>query len=218
VGSFALLYPHADMPYDPMMLDSPTLHERSSKGDKPALKVLLDRHMDDLHAFVRLKIPRFLREQESVSDVVQSVCCEILGRPERFCYQGEGQFRNWLYGAVLHKIRDHERFFRRDKRDVRRRVSLEDSAQAGLLNTYSGLCSPSRQAVTRECLERIEKAFDELGEDQRELILLAKIVKLPQKEIAEQLGIKPSYVRVLLHRALSRLAVVIDRCERQQNQ
>lgn len=191
-------------------LDSETLHGKCRQGEDRAVAALLDRHMGDLLAYVRLNIPRNLRERESVSDIVQSVCCEILARPERLEYRGEGPFRNWLYGAVLNKIRDHERFFQRDKRDVRRERRVEDFGSIALLRDHGRPGTPSRHAMTQESLERIEAAFDKLDPAQKDLILLAKVVKLPQSEIAAQLGIGVGAMRSRLTRAVARLAVLID--------
>jgi len=191
-------------------LDSETLRGLSQQGDSAAIAALLDRHMDDLRAFVRLNIPSTLRQRESVSDIVQSVCCEILTTPERLDYRGEGAFRNWLYGAVLHKIRDHDRYFRRAKRDMRKERQLDTPSCAALLKSYAGLGTPSRHAMSREALARIESAFDRLPAEQREIVLLAKIVRLPQPEIAEEMGISIGAVRSRLSRSLARLAILID--------
>ena len=38
-----------------------------------------------------------LRAMESTSDIVQSVCREILQHKDRFQYPGEDGFRRWLY-------------------------------------------------------------------------------------------------------------------------
>ena len=62
----------------------------------------------------------------------------------------------------------------------------------------------------REDLERIERAFAELPEDYREVILLSRLVGLSHREIAEDWGRKEGAIRVLLHRALARLSVLLS--------
>ena len=47
-----------------------------------------------------------LRAKESASDLVQSVCREVLGRLDRFQHGGEAGFRHWLYATALRKVRD----------------------------------------------------------------------------------------------------------------
>ena len=69
--------------------------------------------------------------------------------------------------------------------------------------------TPSRRAMAVEEIERIESAFERLSADQREVITLAHLVGLSRKEIAEQMGKTEVAVRVLLHRALAKVADVL---------
>jgi RNA polymerase sigma-70 factor, ECF subfamily len=167
--------------------------------------------MDDLRAFVRMRISPTLRAVESASDVLQSACLEILSHPNRFEFKGETEFKNWLYGAVLFKIRDHERYYRTQRRDPRRIVPLSDAQNVGLLHSYASFCAPSMVAIANEEVARIEVALDGLDEAQREIITLSRIIGMSHREIAEQLGIKEQSARARLHRALANLAVSIDR-------
>ena len=73
------------------------LLEDSIGGSGGALDALLERHLPALRVYVRLQAGDFLREQESSSDIVQSVCRELLQDLDAFEYRGEGQFRAWLY-------------------------------------------------------------------------------------------------------------------------
>ena len=57
-----------------------------------------------------------------------------------------------------------------------------------------------------EALERLEAAFRQLPDDYREVILLARMVGLSHAEIGRQMERTPQAVRVMLHRALARLA------------
>ena len=49
-----------------------------------------------------------------------------------------------------------------------------------------------------------------LSEEQRELIVQSRLLGLSHKQIAEEMGKKEGTVRVALHRALVRLAAVLD--------
>ena len=182
--------------------DSPTttadLLEQSVAGDAEALGVLVERHLPALRVFVRLRTGPLLRERESCSDIVQSVCRELLGDLEHFEYRGEGQFRNWLYAAALNKIRQHDRYFRAEKRDPARLQPLphgDDSLSAA----YASIFSPSQEAMADELRCRIEQAFDELPEHYCEVITLSRVVGLSQAEMAEQLGRSVASVRNLLN-------------------
>ena len=47
-----------------------------------------------------------LRARESGSDLVQSVCREILAQAHRFQHPSESAFRRWLYTTAMRKISD----------------------------------------------------------------------------------------------------------------
>lgn len=51
---------------------------------------LLQEHLPGLRAFVRLQATPEIRAQESVSDIVQSVCREVLTHADRFQHPGDG--------------------------------------------------------------------------------------------------------------------------------
>jgi RNA polymerase sigma factor (sigma-70 family) len=79
-----------------------------------------------------------------------------------------------------------------------------------MLACYASLSSPSRAAMAREGVARIEAAFARLPEHYREVITLARIVGLSQEELAEVTGRSVASARNLLTRALVRLAALLD--------
>lgn len=176
---------------------------------------LLEAHLPALRSFVRLRLGRELRALESSSDLVQSVCREILQHRERFRHDGEEGFRRWLYTSALRKLSNRAAYHRAAKRDGGPRLPLqgdaETSGDAGLLEAYGSFCTPSRTLREREEVERIEAAFDALEEGDREVIALARIARVPQAEIAEELGITPRAVSMRLYRALERLSAELAR-------
>jgi RNA polymerase sigma-70 factor (ECF subfamily) len=183
------------------------LVERLSRGDREALGALLERQLPRLRMFVRLQAGPLLRQRESCSDLVQSVCRELLENLGDFEYRGEEQFRHWLYVAALNKIRQHHRYHDAEQRAPARETG---DGEARLGELYATLASPSQQAIARETVLRLEQAFDELPDDYREVILLGRVVDLPQEEIAARMGRSVDSVRNLLHRALARVAGLAD--------
>lgn len=173
----------------------------SHAGDGSALELLLARHLDKLHAFVRLQITPDIRAKESSLDLVQSVCREILENPDRFGFRDEAAFKNWLFGAVCNKIRDRQRHYRAQKRAQAREAPLDE----GLLQTYAQ-CSPSAAAMSNELAARLERACTELSPAEREVFGLSRIAGLTNGEIARELDKKEGTIRVTLHRALVKLA------------
>lgn len=150
-----------------------------------------------------------LRAKESCSDVVQSVCREVLDKLDRYEYRGAASFRHWLYRAALNKIIDHQRYWLAERRSPRREQPFDDAAH-DLRDRYATISTPSREAMNVEDVERIESAFDRLPEHYREVIVLSRIVGLPHREIARQMDRSEEATRTMLRRALVRLSGLLE--------
>lgn len=179
---------------------------RASQGDRAAIDELLQRHLPALRVFVRLQAGAKLRLRESCSDLVNSTCRELLENLDGFEYQGEAQFRHWLCTAALHKIHERARYHDAARRDVAREADVGLPVE----QLYRTLLTPSRIAVARESIERLERAFDDLPADYREVILLCRVVGLTQDEVALRMGRSVDAVRNLLHRALAHVSWLAD--------
>lgn len=191
--------------------DTLVLARRAAAGDEQALATLLSRHLPAVRAFVRAHMGPQLRAHESSSDLVQSVCRELLTHQERFQYPGEQQFLAWLYTTARRKISNRVRDLGRDKRDARREIGgLAESAMAELGAAYARVSSPSGRALRAEEIARLEAAIDQLPEEQREVVTLAHLAGLSRAEIGEQMGKSEEAVRALLHRAKARLAILLE--------
>lgn len=185
---------------------SDELIQRACEGDRAAVNALIERYWPDVHAFVRLRAGALVRSRESTSDVVQSVCREALQHIERFKYPSEGAFKRWLFATALRKIIDRKKHYLAGKRDVLREVEVSEGDAEALWQRYRSFSTPSRRLMVREEIERVERAFEDLSDSDREIITLAHIVGLSRKEIAEQLGKEEGAVRVQLFRALAKVS------------
>ena len=187
-----------------------TLVEQARSGDGSSIDLLLEENLPALRAYVRLRMSRGLRAKETSSDIVQSACREVLADLGRFEVRDEGSFRHWLFETALRKILDRQRYWHAAKRDTGREVTLPDSANDGkLLECYSSISTPSGQAQLREEIERLEQAFDRMPEHYRQVVTLARIVRLSHAQIAEEMGRTEDSVRNLLPRALARLGTLL---------
>lgn len=184
--------------------------DAAKAGDAAALQELLDRHLAGLRVFVRLRVDEKLRAKESCSDLVQSACREALEHLGQFEYRGEASFRNWLYTAALNKIHNRREYWAADKRDAGRERPLPSSGQDGeLAQAYASVTSPSQQAMGHELVERLERAFDVLPAQYREVLTLSRIAGQSTAEIAAQLGKSEGAIRTTLSRALVRLSELL---------
>jgi RNA polymerase sigma-70 factor (ECF subfamily) len=133
---------------------------------------------------------------------------------DRFQFQGEANFKHWLYTTALRKIANRYEYYGADKRDPAKEVAGSPSdADGPVLECYRSFYTPSEHAMMREELSRVEQAFEKLPEDYREVIVLARVVGLSRAEIAEKMGRTEGAVRTLLSRALAELAEVVTKSE-----
>lgn len=192
-----------------MTTETRELVQLASRGDGASLRELLQRFLPELRAFIRLKTGAHLRAKESCSDLVQSVCREVLEDLESIEYRGERAFKQWLFTRSLRKIQDRDRFHRRMKRDAAREEP--DAFDEQLATGYQRLLTPSRAAIRQEEIAILEAAFDRMPEDYRDVITYARLLGMDHNEIGERMSKSPGAVRVLLHRAIARLGTLLGR-------
>ncbi len=183
-----------------------SLVSKASHGDPVALDQLLIENLPRLEAYMRLKTGEVIKSKESCTDLVQSVCREVLEELPSFEYRGESAFRHWLLKRAFHKIVDRARFYRIGARGADAGLSGVEASAA-----FASWLTPSREAASREELRLLELAFADLPADYRDAVILHKLVGLQHKEIAAELGKSEGAVRNLLYRGLARLALALER-------
>lgn len=187
------------------------LAQRAAQGDSQALDELLAQSLPTVRAFVRAHMGARLRARESASDVVQSVCRELLSHQDRFQHPSEQAFQAWLLTTARRKVQNRARDLDRMKRATDREAGVLDESALGELGAaYARVTSPGDRALRAEEVARLEAAIDRLPEEQREVITLAHLAGLSRGEIAVQMGKTEEAVRAMLHRAKARLAVLLD--------
>lgn len=175
-----------------------------TEPEPPEVDQLVTRLLPALRAFVRLRMGRELRAKEDSCDIVQSVAREVLVAADRFQHGGEAGFREWLFTTAHRKIVNRLEHWRADKRSPAREAPAVVPEELAALGG-----SPSRLAVAREDLATIEAAFDALGDEQREVVTMSRLLGMSHAAIAERLGKTEVAVRKILSRGLARLATVL---------
>jgi RNA polymerase sigma-70 factor (ECF subfamily) len=184
--------------------DSQYLVAAVHRGDHAALDALLRRHLPDLRTFVRAKSGPQLRALESCSDLVQTVCREALQSVEHYEWRGEGSFRRWLFTLALNKLRNRADYYAAERRDAARLIAGSD-----VVGETPGGFGPSQHAIANEAAAKLEACLDRLHEEQREMILMARVIGMSHPEIAAELGVAEGAVRTRLSRAMARLATLM---------
>ena len=106
--------------------------------DPPPIERLLAENLTGLRAFLRVRTGAAIRARLEHSDLVQSVCREVLEGADHFEFRGDAAFRNWLYTAALRKIVEQHRKQHAACRDVRRELAVDadGGADAAVLQGY----------------------------------------------------------------------------------
>jgi len=194
------------------------LARSASEGDEAAIERLLDDHLPSLRGYIARRAGRLVRERESASDLAQSVCREVLERLRdgRLAYQGPEAFKSWLYRAAVMKLMTRHRGWQAVKRDAgRERRPADEGSMAPTLEglAVAGGPSPSEAAMRQEDLEAFGRAFERLSERYQEIVLLHHVEALSHGEIAARLETSEANSRMLLSRALGRLATYLAKPE-----
>ena len=190
--------------------DDPTSRRHVGPARRSASKdlELLQEYLPRLRAFVRARLDPDLRRRESDSDVVQSVCRELLEHRAGFEFRGESQFRGWLFTTALNKVREKIRFHRQPRRGLQRETVADSSFAAA--DPHSSV-QPSYAALAGERVAILEAALDRLSQSDREVIALARLAGLPMEQVAMRMDKSVLAARKQLGRALLRLSAELDR-------
>jgi RNA polymerase sigma-70 factor, ECF subfamily len=165
------------------------------------LDALLAEHLPALRAYVRHRADRLVSRKESVSDLVQSVCREVIEHLDRFEHQSPEGFRQWLFRTAERKIIDRYRYYTAEKRDAGREIDEGTPTAPPAL-----FLTPSRDAIGREDLAAAEAAFARLPAPSQEVIMLSRVQGLSHAEIAQRMQRSEGAVRNLLYRGLAAIS------------
>jgi RNA polymerase sigma-70 factor (ECF subfamily) len=177
------------------------LIERIRQGDREAFTPLFEKYRPRVAVLVRYKMSPQLRSQVEVDDLLQETFLRAYREIEHFEYRGAGSFMHWLARIAEHVIIDTARFQNRNRRRADEQVPLRSESNPGGAEPVDSK-TPSRLLARNERLEQLFRTLDELPEQYRDVILLAKIQELTTQEIAEKLGKSRPAAALLLHRAL----------------
>lgn len=163
-------------------------------GDVSRLGLLFDRYHVRLHDF----LSRMTGNRTAAEDLVQDVFVRIL--KYRDTYRDDGRFETWVF-----------RIARNARADYFRRVRLVEALPDAVEDQPADDPGPASQLEHQRDAARLRRALQQLREDRRELIVLARYQGMKHEEIAELLGIEVGAVKVRLHRAITELREVFHK-------
>lgn len=161
-------------------------------GDIDKMGLLYDRYNRLLFRFLF----NMTRQKELSEDLVQNIFLRMLKYPDGF--MGFGEFKTWMYHIARNSVYDH---FRK----VKRTPTYSD------LTNYeerieSGQYTDSNLEKEQE-LKMLEKAMENLSDENRELLILCRFQELKYQEIAKIMNSTEGAIKVRVHRALNQLRI-----------
>ena len=199
---------------DPLPLDSAAtqhLLQQVRAGAREALGQLLEQHRPYLHQLVELRLDPKLRPRVDPSDVVQEAQIEAVRRLDAYLEQAPMPFRLWLRQLA------HDRLVmmrRRHLKAARRSVGQEERLpeQSSMLlaqRLLAGGSTPSQQLDRQELALRVRRAVAQLGDADREVLLMRTFEGLSFEEVSYLLEIDAAAARKRHGRALLRLHKIL---------
>ena len=156
-------------------MDDAALIQDLRAGSREAIKVLYDRHKEDLFTLAR----SLLGDASAAEDVVHDVFVSFVESLEK--YRVNGNLRGYLVTCVANRARDR---LRTAARRARKPVDLEGRGRAGP--------TPDVEVMRQEETQRLRLALVELPYEQREVVLLHLRGGLTFKEVAGLQGVSLS--------------------------
>ena len=172
------------------------------EGDVGAFKVLMDRHSGPVFNFI---LRRCGGSKEAAEDILQDTFVRVIKNASSF--QRKAKFTTWLYTIARNLCIDALR-----KASYRRHPSLDQplSSSEGSGGTLMDKVPNSDRgaesaAGDNEFKTRLQKALDDLPEEQQEVFVMREFQGLKFWEIAEIVGIPENTIKSRMRYALQGL-------------
>ncbi len=187
---------------------------RIKDGDRESFDQLFNHYIDKAKFIVRLKLGPHLRQKVESMDILQEAYLEAYRQFEKFEVREDSSFHRWLSTIIHNKIHEnYERYFKVQKRDARREVSLAERVRRdGQISTDLGSLlpadqsSPSMVVNKKDQVALLVQALDRLPEDYRRILIQWRFEERPIQEIALEFDRSEAACRMLIVRATKSLA------------
>jgi len=163
------------------------------QGEVGRLGELFERHHLALFDF----LSRTTGDRAAAEDLVQDVFVRIL--KYRGTYRDDGCFEAWLYRIARNARTDY----------FKRRRPIEPLGLHDVDPPAMGP-GPQQQLEARREADRVRQALQQLPDDKRELLVLAKYRGLKYERIAAILDVEVGAVKVRVHRAVKDLRAILE--------
>ncbi|MEZ6242654.1 MAG: sigma-70 family RNA polymerase sigma factor [Phycisphaerales bacterium] len=168
--------------------------------------VWLDEHGDVMYRYALLR----LGAEDQAEDAVQEALLAAIGALNTF--DGRSSIRTWLIGILRHKVLDQLRRRRREHPIAEDLAGVLDHRDEAFRadGQWKGRISPSEpgpegRADRAELRRALVRRIAQLPEAMRETFCLRELDGLDSQSVCEILGITPTNLWTIIHRAKLRL-------------
>jgi len=175
--------------------DATLLKEFASQGSETAFAELVGRHVNLVHAAALRQVAG---DPGRAQDVTQAVFCELARKAAAL--RAHPCLAGWLYSTARHIAA------RLQRADTRR--AARETAALAMNETTS---APERESAWREIRPLLDEAMGELGERDREAVILRYFQDRPLSEVGAALRLSDNAARMRVERALERLRHLLSR-------
>jgi RNA polymerase sigma-70 factor (ECF subfamily) len=190
------------------------LIERARRNEPRTLGPLLDSYRNYLRLLARTGLDASLQGKADPSDLVQETLLKASQRFGQFRGATDAELAGWLRQILARCLADFVRLYRARGRHAAREQPLDEflnrSSQAIEQFLATTCASPSDAAQRCGLGVVLSDALAELGDEQREVIVLHHLEGLGWDEVGRRMGRSAGAARMLWTRALKQLRPLID--------
>ena len=185
-------------------------------GEAGAVDRLLGEFREPLRRVIDLRLDPAVARRVDASDIVQDVLIEANQRLTDYLKSPDMPFHLWLRHLAQDRIIDtHRRHRLAQRRSVDREQPIarpawaEESDASLVAQLVDHERTPTAEAIRHELQHRLAAAVGQLGEDDRDVILMRHHEALSNQEVAAALGLTEAAASMRYLRALRRLRAVL---------
>ena len=168
-------------------------------GNHAAYGVLVKRHTQHFFALAY----RSVANQADAQDIVQDAFIKLWQKPRSYRRE-QAQFTTWFYRVIINACND---YWRKQSRATQAQQKLSDNMPPPIKSEQTTLEDKQTNAWQTQALEY---GIANLPEAQRNALNLVVYAELPQKQVAQILGVSVKAVESLLVRAKKSLAEFVN--------
>ena len=165
--------------------------ERAQAGDSQAVTELYQTHVDRIFRYIAYRVP-----DSEAEDITADVFMTMVSDLSKYTYTGV-PFEAWLYSIARARVADFHRKRRQDIAEVDEQIA-------------DGAMQPEEQMEQRQEYTEIKTALSQLSAEEQELLILRFVERLGHEKVAEVMGKSHAAVRTMQHRALTKLAAILE--------